>query len=116
MRKIAVWTLGVIGFAILVFYMKSSQVELCAETAISTKAALAELATCSQDSECTSISLSCPFDCKTPVRRDRVFEAMAAVSKYQKDCMMICPDCPKVIPGVTSCHQGRCRWEPAIAE
>jgi len=108
MRKALVWILGIILFVVAVKYVGFSQAGKCADLSLEIRGKLGDYATCQADEECTFVQLNCPFDCFTPVRRDRVDDAMSAAASYQRSCMMVCPECPKILPAGARCESGRC--------
>ena len=108
MKKPLLWICGIALFVVAVKYVGFSQAGNCSALAQGIQAELRGYASCQADEECTFVRLNCPFDCFTPVHRDRVDEAMNAASPYQRSCLMVCPECPKEFPRRVRCASGRC--------
>ena len=108
MKKLIIWFCGIAIFVLAVKYVGLSQANDCSVLAKEIQAELSDYALCQADEDCTFVRFNCPFECFTPVRRDRVDAAMAAVNPYHKSCLMVCPECPKTLPGGARCEGGRC--------
>lgn len=108
MKKALYWVLGIVLFVVAVKYVGFSEAGNCKAMAEGIKGELRSLAQCQSDAECGYIRRECPFDCFTPIRRDKVAEAMAADKPYRQSCLMFCPECPEELPRVTRCSQGFC--------
>jgi hypothetical protein len=108
MKKILISILLLVAVALFLRHNILSHTEECVALEGVTKEQLAQYGVCSSDAECTIVGLSCPFDCRTPVAQTNVDETFAAVSVYQKSCMMVCPDCPKGDNARATCREGRC--------
>ncbi|NDC36800.1 MAG: hypothetical protein EBZ48_01975 [Proteobacteria bacterium] len=108
MKKLFVWLFGIAMFVLAVKYVGFSQAGNCSALAAGIQAELREYTSCQADEECAFVRLNCPFDCFTPVRRDRVDRAMNAASPYGRSCLMVCPECPKTLPRGAHCQSGRC--------
>jgi len=99
------------GVGLFVRHNLTTHAAECLRLETETREILASSASCVVDADCTTIGLSCPFDCLTPVRRDMVDESFSAVARYNRSCMLVCPDCPKGVPTTARCVAGRCRAE-----
>jgi hypothetical protein len=108
MKRFAVWLLVILGFVAFVKFSLLSHSETCQKLEVEAKSRLHELAVCQTDSDCTFVRLSCPYDCVTALHRNSVDPAMTLVSNYNKNCMMVCPECPKFDPGPIRCMAGFC--------
>ena len=108
MKKALYWILGVAAFVVFVKYVGFSEAGNCKEIAEGIKAELRVLAQCRSDAECGYVRLACPFECFTPVRRDKVAEVIGVDKPYRQSCLMFCPDCPDEPPRVTRCSEGFC--------
>jgi hypothetical protein len=109
MKKVLGWTAVIIIFVVAVKYTLFSHATRCTEIAAEVSIALERYAQCSEDSDCTVVTLACPFDCSTPLNRANVQLAFSEVGTYQKNCMMVCPDCPPAKSTAASCQNGKCR-------
>lgn len=111
MKKALIWILGIAGFVLVVKYVLLSHAGECQrlQTEISDK--LKNLAVCEQDSDCSVSSFSCPFSCETALNRANVSEAVQQVGVYNKQCMMVCPECPKLVTARAVCENGFCKAE-----
>ncbi len=63
---------------------------------------------CETDADCTILRLSCPFECETAINRTSHDGVMEAVRSFTRDCMLVCPECPKGLLSKPRCRQGLC--------
>jgi hypothetical protein len=109
MKKVIVWTIVVLVFVATIKYVLFSHATRCTEIAQQVASSLERYGQCEVDSDCTIVTLSCPFDCNTPLHKAQVQAAFSEVTTYQKNCMMVCPDCPPAKATRVSCQNGQCR-------
>lgn len=111
MKKIKVvllWVLGIAGFIIFVKMNLLSQTGKCSSLQKTALSEIEKLKICATDYECTFLRLSCPFDCFTPINSKYTNQALTHVNKYNKECMMVCPLCPKKVNQALKCIEGKC--------
>lgn len=108
MKKVLFWLLGIGAFVVAVKLTLLSHVDVCNDLQTTVKAELLTMNTCESDADCTFVQFSCPFDCVTPLNRRQVDEAQQAVYRYNQQCLMVCPECPKENVTRLQCRAGRC--------
>ena len=116
MKKVLIVVLCIAGFWALIKYSLFTHAERCTELESEVRTTLSTLQSCNSDSDCDWIRLSCPFDCQTIVARSGIDQALAAYGKYTRECMFVCPECPKPTPLRPRCVTNRCVHPDAIID
>lgn len=99
-----------VGIGLLVGYIKFvgfSNASRCGAEEVRLKEHLATLRSCSEDSDCLAMPLQCPFPCYVPIHEQHRLSVSIAMTGFQKECLHLCPDCPKQLPRV-QCISGLC--------
>ncbi len=108
MKRILLGTLVFCGIGYFFYDSLTDAVNNCGELEAVTRSAILAAKSCRVDQDCLLLGLPCPYECLNPIRGDAKPQVLSALNDYNKNCLAMCPDCPKDSSSKVACKNQQC--------